>query len=99
MMLDLRRRTIAIKVNGEWYSIDFKPKFLGRVKDVSVWKSVENAPTGVFVPCDIETSHHDISTVEALVSIWREVKYDAIRFLQRLYRKKSTGKLHRKDQE
>lgn len=65
-MLDLRTRTIAIKVNGEWYSVRFKPKFWGRVKDVTVWKSTENKPNGVFSRYNTEISHQDISTVEVL---------------------------------
>ncbi|MCI8811579.1 MAG: hypothetical protein HFF84_16110 [Oscillibacter sp.] len=97
-MLDLRIRTIAIKVNGEWYSISFKPKFLGRIKDITVRKSAENKPNGVFGWCDAEISHQDISTVEVLKCVRWEIKEDVTRFLRKIRRKKSSGKSHRQDQ-
>lgn len=97
-MLDLRTRTIAIKVNGEWYSVRFKPKFWGRVKDVTVWKSTENKPNGVFSRYNTEISHQDISTVEVLKCVWWEIKYDVTKILRKIRRKKSSGKSHHQDQ-
>lgn len=97
-MLDLRTRTIAIKVNGEWYSVRFKPKFGGRVKDVTVCKSIENKPNGVFSWYDTEISHQDISTVEVLKCVWWEIKYDVTKILRKIRRKKSSGKSHHQDQ-
>ena len=97
-MLDLRTRTIAIKVNGEWYSVRFKPKFWGRVKDVTVWKSTENKPNGVFSRYNTEISHQDISTVEVLKCVWWEIKYDVTKILRKIRRKKPSGKSHHQDQ-
>ena len=97
-MLDLRTRSIAIKVNGEWYSVRFKPKFWGRVKDVTVWKSTENKPNGVFSRYNTEISHQDISTVEVLKCVWWEIKYDVTKILRKIRRKKPSGKSHHQDQ-
>lgn len=95
-MLNLSRRDIRIKIGGEWYSISFRPRLLGRVKDVSVWKSVQYRSNGVFVPYKTEISHSDFSTVEVLKTIWWEIQADFTGFARRLRRKKSTGKLHPK---
>ncbi len=88
-MIDLRSRSIKVKLDNQWYCVTFKPKFLGRVKNVKVWKveKEDSSNLAFLTPYKTEVEIIDYSTVQVMKEVLHSLVFDIKLPLYRLCQK------------
>ena len=74
-MIDLKSRSIDVKLDNQWYCVTFKPKFLGRVKNVEVWKieKKDSSRLSFLTPYKTEVEILNYSTVQVMKEVFHSL--------------------------
>lgn len=84
-VIDLRVRSVVIKIGEKYHLIQLRPAIFGRVKDVSVWDSDDGY---LYHPStEIKIKPQNISAKDAVKQFCDSILWDIKHFLFQLFQK------------